>query len=333
MGVQAMSGLGLVTCFTILVCAATQAQKHGEHAAVGTRGRNSGPAVKYEEEKIHKLEERLEILEQILVELDIPEKSKYKIKSISNEKDIESDVEQNKEDIIDLRITDGRHDMLLSQAFEMSKYINNTIIPMLEEKVNAKIEELELYGEYIDSTRPPIGSIVAWVPAYSAKEEIPSGWQRCNGEEITKGPLKGKLTPDLNMAKRFLRGGSDETAGTFEDDSVQDHSHEDSGHSHADAGHTHYEDSGGAGHWSAFFGSDEANGEDILCSRNYNDGSCGGYYMHTNSWSTENGFSAIQTAKANIQAISAGLGGMRSGRTGTETRPKNMNVAYIMRIM
>ncbi len=42
---------------------------------------------------------------------------------------IEDDVQQNKEDIIDLRLTDGRHDMLISHAMADTKYINSTIIP------------------------------------------------------------------------------------------------------------------------------------------------------------------------------------------------------------
>ena len=39
-------------------------------------------------------------------------------------------------------------------------------------------------------------------------------------------------TPDLNGAKLFMRGGSDESAGTVEEDSVQDHEHVDPGHTH-----------------------------------------------------------------------------------------------------
>ena len=42
---------------------------------------------------------------------------------------IEEDVQQNNEDIIDLRINDGHHDMLLSQEIGMINNINNTIIP------------------------------------------------------------------------------------------------------------------------------------------------------------------------------------------------------------
>ena len=39
-------------------------------------------------------------------------------------------------------------------------------------------------------------------------------------------------TPDLNGAKLFMRGGSDESAGTVEEDSVLDHEHVDPGHTH-----------------------------------------------------------------------------------------------------
>ena len=47
------------------------------------------------------------------------------------------------------------------------------------------------------------------------------------------GPMAGTATPNLNAAKLFMRGSSDESAGTVEDDSVQDHQHADPGHTHS----------------------------------------------------------------------------------------------------
>jgi len=147
-------------------------------------------------------------------------------------------------------------------------------------------------------------------------------------------------TPELNGAKRFLRGSADDQAGSMEEDAVQDHqhadpghSHEDNGHSHVDAGHTHYEDNSGDGHFPLFIGSDEAHHEDLVCTRYYNDGNCGGYYVKFNSWVVETGKSSIQGAKASIQTSQTGVAGMSTGNIGGETRPKNMNVVYIMRIL
>ena len=98
---------------------------------------------------------------------------------LKEERSIEDDVQTNKEDIIDLRMTDGRHDFLISDGMAMTNYINNTIIPTLDHrldtKINTNVAELHDYDAYIDSTRPPLGSIVAWLPAYSANAQIPSG--------------------------------------------------------------------------------------------------------------------------------------------------------------
>jgi len=290
------------------------------------------------------LEKRLRIVEGLLLSADISEDVKVSIVDALKERDIVDDVQTNKEDIISLFMNDGRHDLLISDSMAMTNYVNNTIIPALDHTINNKIDvnvaELHQHDDYIDSTRPPLGSIVAWLPAYSAKAEIPSGWQRCDGSEITQGPLKGMATPELNASKRFLRGAADEQAGSMEEDAVQDHqhadpghTHQDNGHSHVDAGHTHYEDSSGDGHFPLFVGSDEAHHEDLACTRYQGDGNCGGYYVKFNAWTVENGQSNIQGAKAAIQASTTGIGGMSTGTAGGETKPKNMNVVYIIRIL
>jgi len=291
--------------------------------------------------KLAAMEKRLAISEAaLLASTDMSPQLKEQLVSTLQARAIEDDVQQNKEDIVDLRVTDGRHDMLLSQEMSMINYINNTIIPSLDHKVDLKVEELHEYDSFIDATRPPIGSIIAWMPAYSAKAEIPSGWQRCDGSAIKLGPMAGTATPNLNAAKLFMRGSSDESAGTVEDDSVQDHqhadpghTHSDSGHSHSDNGHTHYEDSSGDGHYPIYMGSDEAHHEDVVCTR-YVDklGGCGGYFVKWNSWTVESAKASITTNSASIQASNTGIGGMSTGKKGGETRPKNMNVVYIIRV-
>ena len=269
-----------------------------------------------------------------------PEAKSEFVRSIAI-RSIEEDVQQNKEDIIDLRVNDGRHDMLISQGMLQTNYINNTIIPDLEFRVEKKIKELIEVDAYVDSTRPPIGSIIAWLPAYSAKVDVPLGWKRCDGSVIETGPLAGLATPDLNSAKRFLRGAGDENAGTVEDDMVQEHlhadpghTHTDNGHTHVDNGHSHYEDTD---HFPLFVGSDEAHHKDVVCTRYYNNdlfgGDCGGYFTKFNAWTTEAGRANIATAKAAIQTSATGIRGIASGRVGEETRPKNMNVVYIIRIL
>lgn len=150
----------------------------------------------------------MSIMETVLMSLNLNEEQKQEMILNLENKAIEDDVQQNKEDIIDLRINDGRHYMLISQGMLMTNYINNTIIPDMKLSFDAKVDE-------IDSTRPPVGSIIAWLPSYSSKAEIPSGWQRCDGSHISKGPLSGRKTPDLNNSKRFLRGSSDADSGRY----------------------------------------------------------------------------------------------------------------------
>merc|ERR1712200_305369 len=226
--------------------------KCNELQQAGHSSKISKPSTEITSSVIGNLEKRLKVVENILLNADISDSLKANIAdALKEERSIEDDVQTNKEDIIDLRMTDGRHDFLISDGMAMTNYINNTIIPTLDHrldtKINTNVAELHDYDAYIDSTRPPLGSIVAWLPAYSANAQIPSGWQRCDGSEIITGPLVGMKTPELNGSKRFLRGSADDKAGSMEEDAVQDHqhtdpghSHEDNGHTHVDAGHTHY---------------------------------------------------------------------------------------------
>merc|ERR1711971_702576 len=85
---------------------------------------------------------------------------------------------------------------------------------------------------------PGVSAIIPWIPSPFPGEmdaTIPSGWQRCDGSNITEGPFAGLKTPNLNGERYFLRGGDDSTVTTTEKDMVQDHTHDvdDSGHSHS----------------------------------------------------------------------------------------------------
>ena len=283
--------------------------------------------------RLEQLELKLVQIEKILLISEVNPETKSGVLQVLQEKSIEEDVQQNKEDIIDLRVNDGRHDMLIYSGMSQTNYINNTIIPGLESRI-------EVHINIIESALTPVGSIIAWLPAYkSAEADIPQGWKRCDGSIIKAGPFTGMATPDLNTAKRFLRGASDESAGQFEEDTVQDHLHVDPGHKHLDNGHTHY-DTGHVHyedadyHNSVFTGSSDENKKDVLCSRYLNGGDtgCAGWYFKFNDRKTETGRASISTDKASIQTSTTGISGMASGRIGDETRPKNMNVVYIMRI-
>ena len=62
----------------------------------------------------------------------------------------------------------------------------------------------------------PVGSILPlWKePDMNFWKE---NWIPCNGQLIVDGPLKNLYAPDLNNARRFLRGGPKEAAGSYQD--------------------------------------------------------------------------------------------------------------------
>lgn len=71
-----------------------------------------------------------------------------------------------------------------------------------------------------------MGTILAWVSKpdtaktgnVSISSSLPAGWTKCDGKQITDGPWAGRLTPDLNLRKVFLRGGSEEQELEYEEE-------------------------------------------------------------------------------------------------------------------
>ena len=132
--------------------------------------------------------------------------------------------------------------------------------------------------------------------------DLPNGWVRCDGGTIPEPSIwAGHLTPNLNGEKRFLRGASDSEVLTMEEDQMQDHKHQVS-----DPGHTH----------------------------DYND-------KYTNNVDGpkpgpkdgEGIFGEDHDSTSDSSHTGITVDGVSSGyRSGSETRPKNMNVIYIMRV-
>ena len=131
---------------------------------------------------------------------------------------------------------------------------------------------------------------------------------RCDGSTIPhhNGSVwAGQRVPDLNGERRFLRGGADQDVLSLEEDQMEDH-----GHTVSDPGHTHsyddnytsaskcpaYEDQGpGDGHgWAA---------------------NCA---FPSTSASSASGISVTEVNSSN--------------RRGAETRPRNMNIIWIIRV-
>ena len=135
------------------------------------------------------------------------------------------------------------------------------------------------------------------------------------------------MTPDLNAEGRFLRGGSPDQVLTMQDDSFQQHvhsvidnghSHSDSGHKHSDGGHTHgftefNLSQGSNNHWNLKVGFD--------------------FYEKSSQPTTKTAYANIQPGYANITSSKSGIqiGGSTHAKSGTETRPINMKVLWIIK--
>ena len=148
----------------------------------------------------------------------------------------------------------------------------------------------------------PIGTILAWVPKPENTSanvlSIPEGWMPCDGSLITQGPWKGGRTPDLNTIGAFLRGGPEDLVLEMEDSQIEDHEHE---------------------YMAAYSVNDgEYGGGDSLCSYIY--GPC-------DERARLEYKKQLTTGKT-----SSRIGEVSSGRTGSETRPINMKVIYIIRV-
>lgn len=176
----------------------------------------------------------------------------------------------------------------------------------------------------------PVGSIVAWItkPEQEAEKEnsvLPDGWVHCDGKPIPEPSIwAGAHTPNLNGDKRFLRGGSYQDQLTEEDDTLQDHTHDDHGHTHTDKGHKH-------GYYDYVTSIEETFG----CNWGNE------YRMGPKHIATQDRFdcsyhrssSSMDTAQASISTSHCGVGFVpNTYRSSGETKPKNMNVQWIMRV-
>jgi len=158
----------------------------------------------------------------------------------------------------------------------------------------------------------PVGSIIAWVtkPTKHTSElaRLPHGWVRCNGDIIPKPSIwAGKLTPDLNGERRFLRGNSDRYVLTLEEDQMQDHHH-----TLRDPGHAH-----------PYVDKYPNQGER---DQHGNNGPGKSWDRDWDRWDkTHNVWTSRVSTGAKVLSVFG-------GRSGSETRPKNMNVIFIMKV-
>merc|ERR1712181_181053 len=186
---------------------------------------------------------------------------------------------------------------------------NKAYIEQNTNDIDQNTENIEENTDIIGALHlAPIGTISAWVtkPSKETLEDemvsLPDCWVRCDGATIPEPSVwAGQLTPNLNGEKRFLRGASDSEVLTLEDDQMQDHKHQVS-----DPGHSHVYDD------------------------RYTDNRDG---PHTGPGDGEGIFGLSHTRTSEKSTSGITVEGVSSGyRSGSETRPKNMNVIYILRV-
>jgi hypothetical protein len=171
---------------------------------------------------------------------------------------------------------------------------------------------------HIQDTTPPIGAIVAWHKAFAHQATPPRGWVECNGQEVPYGPMAGRKLPDLNGERRFLRGGT--TSGICEQDEFQGHTHRmaeksDGEHEHALEGVA----------WS----------QPQNVQRALNDNGRQNYSgFMKEPWPSHGLIKKTTKSGAHTHSIGGPSRDKTYGepRVGSETRPVNMSVVWIMRI-
>lgn len=152
---------------------------------------------------------------------------------------------------------------------------------------------------------PPVGSIIAWHPHLfpGGPPALPAGWAPCNGQVLNdpQSPLHGRTLPNLNGEQRFLRGGT--TSGILQAQSLQTHTHHDSGHNHAFS----------RPRW---FANETPNGN-------------GMYNPESNTADPQSSFTSPGYANLGPPVEIGNSGPVLHG---PETRPVNMSVVWIMRV-
>jgi hypothetical protein len=198
--------------------------------------------------------------------------------------------------------------------------------------------------QYLEDINMPIGAVIAWHKSLSGVPALTSKWVECNGQTLSDAgsPLNGQVIPNLNSTGYFLRGST--TSGTLQAESVNgtglttdiSHTHgtssvsgtvggSDGTHTHTitDPGHIH-----GLGNNEGYGGNPAVmTGQDLnQQSPQLIDSNTTGITI--NSTNSAHGHShSLTAAGQSLASTSKALAG-----AGTETRPKNMSVVWIMRV-
>ena len=170
----------------------------------------------------------------------------------------------------------------------------------------------------------PVGTILSWVVKVDNNggeiASLPDGWLRCDGSTIPAGSIwAGKTLPNLNGERRFLRGGSDSDVLTMEEAQMESHDHSvsasasvhDSGHTHTTTYHHECRD--------------DACDDRVWQPAEHPDW-CKDDWYECQDFTSHSSHSGISVD------VSVDVGSVTGASTGSETRPKNMNVIYVMRV-
>lgn len=184
----------------------------------------------------------------------------------------------------------------------------------------------------------PIGSIEAFHKNMPATPALPWGWVECNGQVLAdpESPYNGQTMPSLNATGKFLRGST--VSGTLQNEDVGGHTH--AGTTAAAGSHNHGGSTGSV---------NSTNGRvvpwDDNLSTNKMDGTNTGQLINTPAgggglpWdglATVGNFLTTIDQLDHTHAISTDGTHTHpfttNANTGTETRPTNMSVVWIIRV-
>jgi hypothetical protein len=173
---------------------------------------------------------------------------------------------------------------------------------------------------------PPIGTIMGHHEDLTGVPSLPGTWVACDGQTISdsESPLDGQTIPDLNTNGEFLRGKRGVSTGTAQAEETASHTH-DIGHGHGDSfttnvdGHTH-----GSGSKMGYIPTaTSGTTRRIQFDFKVADGS---------STAVDPGYNTADNHSHSVNGSVTAHSGNSAATGGSETRPLNCNVTWIIRI-
>jgi len=290
--------------------------KNQEDAFLRETGRLWNVSQTYDSFTFHTIEDVLNELNQCQDTLD---NDIADLKNQTKQLTLEMDTREVEINLLESRthVLEGNNADLKNQTKQLTLEMNTRKIEInsLESRTHVLEGNASSLADQVSKLHlAPIGSIVAWTPRSSSDApdiSLPEGWIRCDGRVIPEPSIwAGKKTPDLNTESRFLRGGQDHDALTEQAHMLEDHEHVDNGHTHTDRGHQHM-----MYHTGAYSNSDQADGDQN-----------GGPHFHAwhDRWTN--------SAQADISTDHSNMGKPSTGSHGSETRPINTKIVWIIRV-